>query len=234
MGVGNDPRYQKTRCFDPFPFPAASKSQKATIRDLGEQLDAHRKQVLEQHDDLTMTGLYNVLEKERRGESLNEDERDVHERGLIGVLREIHDELDAAVADAYGWRAGLPEDEILQRLVDLNAVRKAEEDAGTVRWLRPAYQAPDEVAQQSEMELNVDVSEGGDVLEPMPWPSGLKERAQAIRLVMEQSAEPMSVEAVAQHFHRARRADVRTLLDTLAGLGLLEETGDAENVTYAA
>jgi hypothetical protein len=109
MSVGNDPCYQKTRCFDPFPFPAANESQKATIRDLGEQLDAHRKDRLDAHDDLTMTALYNVLKKERRGEDLDKAEREIHEKGLVGVLKELHDELDAAVADAYGWDAGLAE-----------------------------------------------------------------------------------------------------------------------------
>ena len=226
MGVGNDLIYTKTQCFDPFPFPAASEEQEAEIRELGEQLDRHRKDVLERHDDLTMTGLYNVLEKERAGETLGEGEREIHEKGLVGVLREIHDDLDAAVARAYGWDPGLPEDDILQRLVDLNAKRKAEEEQGKVRWLRPEYQAPEEVAQQSEMDLDIDLPGAADVLEPMPWPSELKERAQAVRLVMEQSTGPLTVEQVAQHFHRARRNDVRGLLETLALLGHVEHADE--------
>ena len=48
-----------------------------------------------------MTALYNVLKKERRGDDLTADERTIHEQGLVGFLRELHDELDAAVADAY-------------------------------------------------------------------------------------------------------------------------------------
>jgi hypothetical protein len=71
LGVGNDPRYFKTQCFDPFPFPAATESQKVRIRDLGAQLDARRKERLDVHDDLTVTALYNVLKKERR--ALNQD-----------------------------------------------------------------------------------------------------------------------------------------------------------------
>ena len=43
LGVGNDPRYNKTRCFELFPFPAAIDAQQARIRGLAEQLDAHRK-----------------------------------------------------------------------------------------------------------------------------------------------------------------------------------------------
>ncbi|MCK7490982.1 MAG: hypothetical protein MZW92_03700 [Comamonadaceae bacterium] len=38
------PRYNKTRCFEPFPFPAATdRRSTARIRELAEQLDAHRK-----------------------------------------------------------------------------------------------------------------------------------------------------------------------------------------------
>ncbi len=61
-----------------------------------------------------------------------------------------HDELDAAVLAAYGWSdlgaAGWhdpsTDEQILERLVALNAERIAEEAAGTIRWLRPAFQAP--------------------------------------------------------------------------------------------
>ena len=67
-----------------------------------------------------MTKLYNVLQKERSGEAQDADEQRIHEQGLVGVLQELHDELDAAVAEAYGWPADLDEEEILYRLVALN------------------------------------------------------------------------------------------------------------------
>lgn len=56
-----------------------------------------------------MTGLYNVLERVRALEAgaeappLSEAERNVYEAGLVGVLKEIHDEIDRAVFRAYGW-----------------------------------------------------------------------------------------------------------------------------------
>ncbi|MBZ0223020.1 MAG: class I SAM-dependent DNA methyltransferase [Dokdonella sp.] len=103
LGVGNDPRYNNSRCFDPFPFPAASDAQCARIRALGEQIDAHRKRQQVAHPALTLTGVYNVLEKLRRGEALGAKERIIHEQGLVSVLRQLHDELDLAVLDAYGW-----------------------------------------------------------------------------------------------------------------------------------
>ncbi|MCC7279279.1 MAG: class I SAM-dependent DNA methyltransferase, partial [Chromatiaceae bacterium] len=43
LGVGNDPVYVKTRCFETFPFPDPAEPLKARIRQLAEDLDAHRK-----------------------------------------------------------------------------------------------------------------------------------------------------------------------------------------------
>jgi hypothetical protein len=178
-----------------------------------------------------MTALYNVLKKERRNEDLDKPEREIHEQGLVGVLKELHDELDAAVADAYGWDAGLPEETILQRLVTLNAERRAEEEEGHVRYLRPAYQAPETVETQAEMDLDLDIGSGGAPAEPLDWPSGLKPRAQAVRAVMTHADEPLTVEEVAQHFYRARRSDVQELLETLEALGHVEGTEEGAFVT---
>jgi type I restriction-modification system DNA methylase subunit len=155
LGYGNDSRYNKTKCLDTYPFPVSTDNQKQKIRNLAERLDAHRKRQQSLHPKLTMTGMYNVLEKERADDVLTDKERKIHQDGLVGILRELHDELDAAVAEAYGWPVDLPEADILQRLVDLNAERAAEEARGLVRWLRPEYQAPNEApaAVQSKMDL---------------------------------------------------------------------------------
>ena len=142
LGVGNDPVYVKTNCFEKFPFPVCDDSGQNRIRELGERLDAHRKRQQERFPKLTLTEMYNVLEKVRRGKALTAKEKTIHEQGLIEVLRELHDELDAAVFAAYGWPATLSDEEILTRLTALNAERAAEEGAGTIRWLRPAYQNP--------------------------------------------------------------------------------------------
>src|SRR6185437_15899284 len=130
LGVGNDPRYNKSRCFDPLPFPAATEVQQARIRDLGEQLDAHRKRQQAAHPDLTLTGMYNVLEKLRAGEKLTEKERIIHEHGLVSVLRQLHDELDAAVLDAYGWSDLLP---LLQGAHNSSVRPRIESGAGSER-----------------------------------------------------------------------------------------------------
>ena len=134
------PVYNNTLCFEPFAFPVATQSQQGRIRALAEELDAHRKRQQAEHPDLTITGMYNVLEKLRAGEALNAKDKIIHEHGLVSVLKKLHDDLDAAVFAAYGWPIDLTDEQILERLVALNAERAEEEKRGLVRWLRPEYQ----------------------------------------------------------------------------------------------
>jgi hypothetical protein len=44
-----------------------------------------------------------VLEKLRSGEPLTAKEKLIHDQALVTVLRQIHDELDDVVLEAYGW-----------------------------------------------------------------------------------------------------------------------------------
>ena len=134
------PRFTKSACFDTFPFPDATPEQRDVIAGLADELDAMRKEVLASEPDLTLTGLYNLREMLRAGASFDPMQRDQRRRGRIDVLAELHDRIDAAVAAAYGWRADLGDASIVARLAALNAARRAEERAGTVRWLRPDYQ----------------------------------------------------------------------------------------------
>ena len=46
----------------------------------------------------------------------------------MSVLKQIHDELDAAVFDAYGWPHDLSDEEILARLLALNLERAKGQD----------------------------------------------------------------------------------------------------------
>ncbi len=103
LGVGNDPTYNHTECFNRFPFPITAAKQQSRIRKLAEELDAHRKRQQAAHATLTLTGMYNVLEKLRTGEALTAKEKTIHEMGLVGVLKSLHDELDREVLAAYGW-----------------------------------------------------------------------------------------------------------------------------------
>lgn len=119
--------------------------------------------------------MYNVLEKLRSGEPLTAKERTIHEQGLVSVLRQLHDDLDAAVLEAYGWSDLLPllrlahgndapaegqtrdeakrafDEAVLERLVALNAERAAEEARGLVRWLRPEFQNPQAASPKDEV-----------------------------------------------------------------------------------
>jgi hypothetical protein len=97
--------------------------------------------------------------------------------------------------------------------------------------LRPAYQAPETVETQAEMDLDIEVGGDGVPAEPLDWPSDLKARAQVVKAVMTHADEPLTVEQVAQHFHRARRSDVQSLLETLEALGHVEGTDDGSYAT---
>src|SRR3546814_1571113 len=98
--MGDDPVYVKSTCFDPFPLPAdVPKPLQGNIRDQAEALDALRKRVLESHQDLTLTRLYNVLEALKEGRPLTEAERDIHDRGLVTLICQHHDTIDALVAE---------------------------------------------------------------------------------------------------------------------------------------
>lgn len=246
LGVGNDPRYNKTRCFETFPFPDATEAQKARIRDLAEQIDAHRKRQQAAFPGLTLTGIYNVLEKLRTGETLTTKEKTIHEHGLISVLKELHDQLDAAVFEGYGWsdlaprlvgRPGatmpLPdkpadladaEEELLQRLVALNSQRAAEESRGLVRWLRPEFQARGIAPVQTEMETETPEAAVAAVAEhKRPWPKTLPEQVQAVRTVLAANGGAATAEGVARRFQRARTDKVAELLETLVALGQMHK-----------
>ncbi len=209
LGVGNDPVYVKTRCFECFAFPVLSDQAHDHLRTLGDQLDAHRKRQQAAHPTLTLTGMYNVLEKLRAGEPLTEKERTLHEQGLVSVLRQLHDEIDAAVLDAYGWSDLLPllrvahgntppaadqrredakrtfDESVLERLVALNAERAAEEARGLVRWLRPEFQNPQARQEPEQGRIDVATEEEETIApvaatKPLPWPKDAVAQVRAV------------------------------------------------------
>jgi len=211
MGVGNDPRYNNTVCFDPFPFPDPIPIQKQKIRELGERLDSHRKRVQAQHPEITITGMYNLLEKLRKGEEFSEKDREYNNKALVSTLKQIHDDLDRAVLEAYGWEDlaqidGEIEEIILDRLVTLNAQRAEEERNGHIRWLRPEYQAPGETITQTNLE-GLDTPETNI---PTPttqktFPKQPKEQLAAIRDLLRSSNTPWSIDQIATQFKNGNR-----------------------------
>lgn len=229
---GNTPRYIKTRCFEPFPFPNATPAQQARIRELAETIDAHRKRQQAQHPGLTLTNLYNVVEQLRAGQPLTPKEQATNQQGLASVLLSLHNDLDAAVADAYGWPTTLPDAELLARLVALNHARAAEEKAGTVRYLRPAYQAPGQQQAALPLPTTGPAAVAAADTAAQPWPAELAQQMQAVRAVVAQAAAPITAAQVAARFRRTRATQVQPLLATLTALSLLRHL-EPENA-YAA
>lgn len=140
LGFGNDPRYSKSKVFDPFPFPEVTPYQRVHIGALAEEIDETRKQVLAEHADLSLTVLYNMRDKLLNNEPLDLVERNQRTRGRVDIITELHHQLDTAVAAAYNLRTDLSNEQIVSSLVALNAERANEERRGIVRWLRPKYQ----------------------------------------------------------------------------------------------
>ena len=190
--------------------------------------------------------MYNALESLRQGAALSGKEREIHQQGLVAVLGQLHDELDAAVFEAYGWQdlaaalVGKPggttpyrtpspeqeaaEEELLTRLVRLNAERAREESRGAVRWLRPEYQNPggDQGSQQTLVDgvgPAVEAPRGRAV-----WPKKLAEQMQAVRDALAEQPGPASPDEVARAFARARTSLVREILETLKSLGQIRRT----------
>jgi hypothetical protein len=225
LGVGNDSNYNHADCFNKFPFPDSTEQQKARIRELGESLDAHRKRQQAEHPTLTITEMYNVLEKLRSGEPLTERERVTHEQGLVSVLKQIHDELDRAVAEAYGWPPTLTDEEILERLVGLNAERAAEERAGLVRWLRPEFQKPAEgvAATFGEEFTATAATTPAAKQQKQAWPKSIPEQARAVRLALNTERGVITSQQLARNFTRARVERIEELLQTLVSLGQARE-----------
>ncbi|MDD2846718.1 MAG: hypothetical protein PHT57_17405, partial [Rhodoferax sp.] len=303
------PRYNKSRCFETFPFPAEdtglTPELSSRIASLAEQIDHHRKKVLgllpstanhaqapnalgrglpgadfwacdsmrppaipapaphsqqisQQQEpviNLTLTGLYNVLEALKAGRSLTAKEKQIHTQGLVGVLKDLHDDLDAAVLQAYGWTDRPDTQELLVRLVALNARRTAEEKTGLVRWLRPEFQNPGipavgEVSsnqslattpsgQQADLALDTPAPDATLVkaqktapaihgIEPQPWPATLPDQVRAVAAVLAGTPAALPLDAIEARFKSrgAWKKSLPRILDTLEALGRARREGD--------
>jgi len=114
-GVGNDPTYNNTTCFETFPFPWSPGSEPKNsplveaiaeaARELVGKRDAWLNPPGASAEDLkkrTLTNLYNARP---------------------AWLADAHRKLDEAVFAAYGWPATLTDAEVLERLLALNHER---------------------------------------------------------------------------------------------------------------
>lgn len=277
------PVYNKSRCFDPFPDPP--ESLKADIRAVAEELDAFRKQRQAEHPKLTLTQMYNVLEKLKAMEAadrassvvpgrsaaegkgihsgasvsgspplavgspgmtrggtvaLTPDEERIKDEGLILILKELHERLDALVFQAYGWPADLTDEEILERLVALNAERAKEEAAGHVRWLRPDYQIPRfakgaAAAKTEEFDLGANVVAIDRALPD--FPKDRHEDSLAVEHALLSAGRPMDAAALARGFKRGgKRIEPRIeqALMTLVRYGRITMTADGRYLARKA
>lgn len=241
---GVTPVYPKSICFDKFPFPNPTPEQKQKIRELGERLDSHRKRVQTQHPEITITGMYNLLEKLRKGETFTEADKTYNNKALVSTLKQIHDELDHAVFDAYEWQdlkdnqktKAEIEEIILSRLVALNAERAEEERNGIIRWLRPEYQAPNEVTQQ----LLTEVMETEETViiptEQKTFPKQPKDQLATIRDLLRTNTNEWTVEQIAAQFKNGGKYKntITENLERLEWFGILmcREIGESKHWQY--
>jgi hypothetical protein len=207
-------------CFDAFPFPNPTSEQREDVGRVAGQIHAHREQALERDQRVTITAIYNVVEKLKSGEPLTVPERTVHEIAACGVLRDLHTELDYSVAQAYGWTWPQEDEELLARLVALHDDRSAEEAAGIVRWLRPDFQVP----RFGEGVLTFELAEAAETVAPakapngqVPWP---RTAAEQIRMLQELlAAQPLTAEGAAARFRGPRVDHIARHLETLVLIG---------------
>jgi len=152
---------------------------------------------------------------------LSEHDLHVYNAGLIGILRQLHDELDRAVFDAYGWPHNLTTEQILERIVALNAERRAEEASGLIRWLRPEYQSPNYVPTTAT--LAGFIEEAPITRRKQTWPTAIPDQFRVIKEAM-RSTSPQTPQQIASAFRPAPRTRVAEILATLTALGQARES----------
>jgi len=120
----DDLRYTPSDCFETFPLPLSSDlSQK-----LGESYFDCRAQILQQRN-VGLTSLYN---------DFNDPDCDAPE---MMRLRNLHDEMDRRVLDAYGWTHLMPKCEFFPIFDD----EDAEEESGRLRKRKYRYRWSDDI-----------------------------------------------------------------------------------------
>lgn len=140
-GKGNTPRYTPTTSFETFPFPYVPGAEDESA-EAYQKISQAAKQLHEERDawlnpgksgfsergslkNRTLTNLYNALAVFRGKDKM----KIKPEAGDFAPrLMELHDALDKAVCDAYGWDTDIlsDEEEILRSLLALNLERAGE------------------------------------------------------------------------------------------------------------
>jgi len=152
---------------------------------------------------------------------LNESERAIHDAGCVGVIHELHKQIDAAVAEAYGWPADLSGEEILARLVALNKERAEEEKNGLIRWLRPEYQVPRATVRVKAKEKQLEAELTAPEAAAPALPKQDADLIATLRNALRAAGKPIEVKAIALKFREGTKGTKRVEL----GLKLLAAAG---------
>jgi hypothetical protein len=149
-------RYIPALCFDTFPFPVVSRSQRTAISKAARALDTLRSRWLWPTDlvrEETIefpegmgTGSYRFLKPIDRAAATALEQQTVQRlyTDWPEWLKDAHRALDAAVLDGYGWNASVTDDEILKGLRASNMARARPRSLS--RALRQAVNALDRLA----------------------------------------------------------------------------------------
>ena len=215
------PRYTKSACFDPFPFPDAEASMRAEIAAVAEELHATRNAVQAEHPDLSLTAVYNGM--------ADGGSPDLERRGRLAILRELHARLDQLALQAYGWPESISRTELLAGLTQLNQHRRAEEASHHVRWLRPDYQAR-RYDRAGEAASRLQLARAAPEAEPRPlFPRDRDEQSAAVLQALVTSGAPLQLEELLTAFRNGpprMEAQIKAALAILVQYGHLARLPD--------
>jgi type II restriction/modification system DNA methylase subunit YeeA len=199
-GVGNDPRYTISSCFETFPFPEGltpnipakrfrNDARATAIAEAAKRLDELRNAWLNPGDlvriEREVAGGYpeRILPKDTVTAAT------LRERTLTNLynrrpswLVSAHRELDAAVAAAYGWSADISEEEALGKLLELNLARApADTPAASVSSVRKARRTrPEDARREPQFTLPIPGKRGQGML-PLAEPEQMPEETASVR-----------------------------------------------------
>ena len=202
-----------------------------------EELDALRKQTQAEHSNLTLTHIYNVLEKLRAGEMLTDAEEDIKTKGLVLIVKELHDRIDNLVTQAYGWPENLSDEDILARLVALNHERAAEEKRGLFRWLRPDYQrqragiVDTQASAEAEAQITAQLVVEEKAQKPS-FPTIDLERTASVFAALMEARKPLDAQTIAKGFRQGAKVEA-TIARVLASLARLGHLYSSDGKTFA-
>jgi len=170
-----------------------------------------------------------------RRRKLHRGDRAIFDDGLVLIMKELHDNLDVVVAEAYGWPKDLTDHEILARLAESNKERSKEEKRGLVRWLRPDYQIPrfaKGIDKQAAKEEGAQVAAEllAAVEQKQSFPPGAVEQTAAVFAALAAASAPLDAKGLAEQFKRTKTEEDRRGVGvaSLARLGYVtSEDGNA-------